>query len=134
MSRALMPQIPDGHCDPRSGGIAGHAHICSYYGVDKQQFKRYIAGDLDYLVWLGDIPITHVSSVQADCVTEPTSMHSVERVCGRHCRCNDRKSRARPSAAWAPRCSDNKVAPPVPKSNNDTIRSWYALGAFAGSN
>jgi hypothetical protein len=61
-----MSQIPDVHCDPRSGGIAGRAHICEYYGVEEQQFKRYIAPNLDYLVWLGDIPITHVSSAHAD--------------------------------------------------------------------
>jgi hypothetical protein len=60
-----MSHIGDFQCDPRSGGIAGHTHIGRYCGVGEQQFKR-IAPKLDYLVWLGDIPATHMSSAAAD--------------------------------------------------------------------
>jgi hypothetical protein len=63
---SLMAQIGDVHCDPRSGGIAGHGRIGSYYGVGEQQFRRYVVPTLDYVRWLSGIPITNVASAQAD--------------------------------------------------------------------
>lgn len=63
---SFMAEIGDPHCDPRSGGIAGVAHIAPFYGVGVQQFKRAILPGLSFVRWLGDIPISNVNSVQAD--------------------------------------------------------------------
>jgi hypothetical protein len=47
---SLMFEIGDFHCDPRSCGIAGNSQIGFFYRVREQQFKRYVAPQLDYLV------------------------------------------------------------------------------------
>lgn len=58
--------VGDPACDPRSGGVAGAAHLCQFYGVGEQQFKRHIAPKLSYLRWFAQHPVTNVASAQAD--------------------------------------------------------------------
>ena len=76
----LAWQLGDLNCDPRSGGVAGHAHVCEFYGVGPQQFARSIAPTLPFLRWLGDIPVSNVSSVRADGLNYQESVRTT------HCR------------------------------------------------
>lgn len=49
-------------CDPRSGGIADVSVMAEMYGVGEQQFRRNILPNLDYVRWLGNIPVMHQNS------------------------------------------------------------------------
>jgi hypothetical protein len=63
---SLAAMIGDTTCDPRSGGIAGSGNLAEIYGVGVQQFRKNILSKLTYVRDLGGIPVTHVSSAQAD--------------------------------------------------------------------
>lgn len=52
--------------DPRSGGIADVRSMAAIYGVGVQQFQRNILPKLDFVQWLGDIPVTNQNSAHAD--------------------------------------------------------------------
>ena len=62
----LITAIGDRWCDPRSGGIADVRSLAGIYGVGIQQFQRNILPYLDYMRWLGDVPVTNQNSAYAD--------------------------------------------------------------------
>ena len=58
--------INDSTCDPRSGGIAGNENIAPLYGASTEHYRRNITKKRDYIKWLDDIPVTHISSATND--------------------------------------------------------------------
>ena len=62
---SIVAALGDGACDPRSGGVAGTAHLAERFGVEAQQFRKHILPGLDFVRRLGGIPVTNVASLQA---------------------------------------------------------------------
>ena len=61
----LTLTVSDAACDPRQGGIAGVKHLALFYGVTEKHFRRNILPHLEWIRWLGDIPVTNVASIWA---------------------------------------------------------------------
>ena len=59
---SLMAEIGDPACDPRSGGIAGIKSKAVYFRVSGLHFRRNILPDLEWMRYLGNIPVTNVTS------------------------------------------------------------------------
>ena len=61
---SLMPLIEDPACDPYNGGVAGNFNMAKFYTVGVQQFRKNIRPQLDFLRFIGGIPLSNISSLQ----------------------------------------------------------------------
>jgi hypothetical protein len=62
---SILAATGDPACDPRSGGIAGAAHLAARCGMTVVPFRRDWLRRMTFVRWLADIPVSNVGSVDA---------------------------------------------------------------------